>query len=237
MKSTYFTIKRYVYAVCCVVWLSVTYGCKKGDMGPIGPRGEQGIQGIQGERGTDGQKGDKGDRGATGPKGEKGDKGDRGPQGERGPQGPRGTTGEQGPPGTANVMYSDWLDPDWNRTNTPDRKLHHFAIPELTDEFLDNGGIALLYIRINILVNAPEISLMPRETTILNARAYSVILPDVNAISVMVTKGDALTIPSALADAEFKYVLIPGGVNISGLAAKGISLDDYQQVRLALGIK
>ena len=45
-----------------------------------------------------------GEDGATGPQGA------QGPAGPAGPQGDPGAQGEQGDPGTANVMYSDWVD-------------------------------------------------------------------------------------------------------------------------------
>lgn len=204
---------------------------KEGPQGPAGPQGPQGEQGIAGEQGPSGA------TGATGPKGEKGDRGPAGPRGATGATGSRGPRGEQGPPGTANVMYSDWLDPNWNRSNTQDRKLHHFWVSQLTDEFLDNGGIALVYIRIEIAINAPEISLLPRQTTILNAYAYSAILPRLHVISVMLGNGNALHIPPALADATFKYVLIPGGVNISRLSNPLPDLSDYHAVCEYYGIQ
>lgn len=223
--------------------LMMLSSCKKeGPAGPSGPQGERGLQGEQGQQGPKGDQGDagpagpRGTTGATGPRGATGPAGPRGVTGPAGPQGPRGATGEQGPAGTANVMYSDWLDPDWNRSNTPVRKVHHFQVPEITDEFLDNGGIVLVYIRIEIAINAPEISLLPRQTMILNAYAYSAVLPNRHAISIMLGNGNALTIPDALADAKFKYVLIPGGVHISARAENGINLNNYQQVKQAFGI-
>ncbi|QEC51087.1 collagen triple helix repeat protein [Anseongella ginsenosidimutans] len=205
----------------------------QGDLGPAGPAGSQGPRGAAGAQGPNGETGPQGPRGATGPQGETGP---QGPRGATGPQGPRGATGPQGPPGTANIMYSDWIDPTWNRTNTPDRKVHHINVPEFTDAFFNNGGIVLVYIRIEIAIGAPEVSLIPRQTTILNADAYCATLPDLSVISILLTKGDALTIPHALADAKFKYVLIPGGVDISGLAARGIHLEDYQEAKRFLGI-
>ncbi|MEC3881496.1 hypothetical protein [Parapedobacter sp. 10938] len=203
----------------------------QGEQGTAGPQGERGEQGAQGDRGPKGDKGDQGDAGPAGPRGATGAQGPRGATGAQGPRGATGPAGPQGPPGTANVMYSDWINPDWNRANTPDRKLHHFNIPELTPDFLNNGGIALVYIRIEIAINSPEVSLIPRQTTILNANVYSAILPRLRSISIMMTKGDALTIPPALNDAEFKYVLIPGGVDISAVTQLGINTDDYLRAK------
>lgn len=42
--------------------------------------------------------------------GEIGPQGPKGEQGQVGAEGPAGQDGEQGEPGTANVIYSDWLD-------------------------------------------------------------------------------------------------------------------------------
>lgn len=215
---------RLMVTLLFISMAGVFTACEK--EGPIGPQGEQGVRGEKGDQGKKGDRGEKGDRGNTGP---------AGPRGATGPRGPRGATGPQGPPGAVNIMYSDWLDPNWNRSNTSSRKLHHFSVPELTSAFLDNGGVVLIYIRIAIVVNAPEVSLIPRQTVILNANVYSSVLPELKSVSIMVTKGDALTIPQALDKAEFKYVLIPGGVDISALAPAGINADDYLKAKQHLG--
>ena len=54
-----------------------------GAVGPQGPQGEQGPAGPQGDAGADGAQGE---------------------------QGVEGEQGEQGDPGTANVIYSDWIE-------------------------------------------------------------------------------------------------------------------------------
>src|SRR3954471_16623721 len=73
-------------------------------------------------------------KGDPGPQGDKGDKGDAGAQGAK------GATGGKGDPGTANVLYSDWLD----LTFTQDPSGIFFAqIDEdkLTDDILSKGEI------------------------------------------------------------------------------------------------
>src|SRR3546814_16208510 len=46
-----------------------------------------------------------------GPPGPAGAAGEQGPRGETGATGPKGAKGD---PGTANVIYSDWIPVDWN---------------------------------------------------------------------------------------------------------------------------
>lgn len=73
--------------------------------------------------------------------GPSGPDGPQGPQGKQGPEGPQGPRGEEG---TANVIYSEWFDVDWNGVNTDTQKTMNIDIPEITEDFLDNG-VVLVY--------------------------------------------------------------------------------------------
>lgn len=97
----------------------------------------------------DGAPGPKGDPGTIGPKGDKGDEGDTGPQGEK---------------GTANVIYSNWMDFDWNANDDLTFKQMTIDVPEITEEFLEEGGVVLLYLKANsstgltVMVQLPYLS-------------------------------------------------------------------------------
>ena len=136
-------------------------GCEpeEGPVGPEGPQGEQGIQGIRGEpgpqgpEGPQGPQGEQGPRGETGPRGEQGARGLQGPQGEQGPQGPLGPQGVQGEPGTANVIYSEWINFNlntWTASFTffgQTRREYHIDVTEITAAILSSGTV-MVYIRL-----------------------------------------------------------------------------------------
>src|SRR5690606_30967211 len=95
-------------------------------------------------RGDKGDKGDKGDTGATGPRGATGTTGSRG---ATGPAGPRGATGAKGDPGTANVIYSDWITPTWAGSITY-QKTFDIDASDITGDILSHGTV-LVYLGIS----------------------------------------------------------------------------------------
>ncbi|QEC54108.1 collagen-like protein [Anseongella ginsenosidimutans] len=98
---------------------------KEGPPGPDGAVGEQGPKGEPGATGPTGDKGASGPKGATGPKGPKGD------------PGPQGLKGEKG---TANVIYSDWMDIERD-LDTQLKNEMYVTVPQLTREFLNVGVV------------------------------------------------------------------------------------------------
>lgn len=196
MKATNF-IKSVIYVF---IFAAIT-SCSKDD-GEQGPQGEQGIQGEQG------------------PQGEQGVQGEQGPQGEQGEQGEQGPQGEQGEPGTANVMYSEWIDQDWNFTDGTNFKTMLVDDVNLNDSFLENGGIVLGFFRFQENVPFP---LPYQNFTSNNIRTfYAVHFSDGGNVrfSIQSTDGTDLTTDEVNGtgpgvNAQFKYVLIPGGTPIT----------------------
>jgi hypothetical protein len=76
---------------------------------------------------------------------EDGEDGAMGLQGDPGPQGPEG---EQGEPGTANVMYSEWLDVEWNGADESAYKRMDIVEPLITEEFMETGTV-LMYLNLS----------------------------------------------------------------------------------------
>lgn len=166
-------------------------------------------------------------------------KGDTGPAGATGVNGANGSTGPQGPKGdtgTANVIYSQWLDVDF----LPDT-LHNgnvidtigfyanVAAPKL-DSLMISKGEMKVYINLGSLADpfvAPlpyfdvysGISLSPT-FSIQNIFIYS------NADASTVTQNNVKYL-------QYRYVLIPGGVG--GVAAH-TDWNDYNQVKATLGL-
>ncbi len=83
---------------------------------------------------------------ACGKDGDTGPAGPAGPQGAQGPGGAAGPQGPQGEPGTANVIYSDWLDVGYDEDTTViavgDTLFRYFSgidVPKLTADIASKG--------------------------------------------------------------------------------------------------
>src|SRR5699024_8240578 len=81
--------------------------------------------------------------GPAGPQGEQGPQGELGPQGEHGPQGEQGPQGEEG---TDNVIYSDWIDIEWDK-DEPVIKVMAFDEPRVLENDFQNKGTILMYLK------------------------------------------------------------------------------------------
>lgn len=75
-------ITNLVKGMMIVMVSLLIFSCSDGEDGAIGPAGQDGVNGVDGTNGTDGS------------------------------NGADGVDGEGGPPGTANVIYSDWIATD-----------------------------------------------------------------------------------------------------------------------------
>lgn len=183
------------------------------------------------------------DDGAPGPKGDKGDTGETGAKGDKGEEGP------QGPEGTANVMYSDWMEFNWNMTN--DRTFKQMAIQEaaITDDFLESGGILLVYLRASNPNGQIFVTSLPYflGTTYLYAIASIIPDPDPNFpedfISGILLNNVALDGSTTVTtfqdepegvDYEFRYILIPGGTPLPDTSNGRYKFKDvdYEELKL-----
>lgn len=200
---------------------------KEGPAGPGGPQGEQGASGA---------KGDKGDPGDTGPRGETGATGPRGATGATGPRGATGAKGDKGDPGTANVMYSDWFAPVWSR-DEPDFKQLRLTEPTLTTDFLSKG-VVLVYYRRQPNSATRYDYLLPQTFYKVDGsvdRIYeSYVYGNGIYINVRSFDGPLTSNEAGAAVTRFRYVLIPGGVDISALERSGVDLNNYDEVVKAL---
>lgn len=127
-----------IAATFCTIFLFQS--CKKGDVGPAGPKGEPGAQGAPGMNGATGAQGNTGATGSTG---------------ATGATGATGTQGSKGATGSANVVSTNWIDYNWNSTNTATLKVMDYEIPQniinatgyssLYNLLFVGGGIVLVY--------------------------------------------------------------------------------------------
>ena len=173
---------------------------------------------------------------------QKGDAGPAGPKGDTGANGAAGAAGAQGPKGdsgTANVIYSAWLDvvyvPDTFRnagvldtagfsTNIPAAKLTAAII---------NGGEVKVYWNFGTSAS-PAVAPLP----------YFDVFYDVISIQpefyvgriFLYSTGNYSTINNnGVKRNQYRYIIIPGGVNAR--VAQPVDWNDYNKVKEYLGLK
>ncbi len=79
---------------------------------------------------------------------EDGEDGENGPQGDPGEKGEQGEMGEKGDDGVPGIVFSDWIDINWNVLDEDDEKQASIADPAINKEFIENSGIVLMYLRL-----------------------------------------------------------------------------------------
>lgn len=220
MKTKMKIIGRF-FSVLCVVGLLLA--CEKdgveGPIGPQGPQGEQGVAGPQGPAGEDGEAlgvpGPQGEQGEQGPAGAQGEPGPAGPQGPQGENGVDGQDGQQGDPGTANVIYSDWIASEFPASISSDFDQWEMFAPELTQEIHDTG-VVLVYARKGTFIYPVPVTFFDSVDENWNFR-----LLDINdtLIAIRVHSIDGSNIGTPFLNGDFRYILIPGGVASSGKTA------------------
>jgi hypothetical protein len=148
-----------------------------------------------------------------------GDPGPAGPQGQQGivgEKGAQGPEGEKGDPGTANVIYSEWLDLEWNGINDPDYKTMRIQEPMITSEFVEKGGVSLFFIR---AVNEDITIVIPIPYQFGNVNLFSAtqIISGVTTLGLIALSQDGSPISEdQFAGLKVRYVLIPGGTLTTG---------------------
>lgn len=176
----------------------------------------------------------KGDPGPAGQQGQKGDKGDKGDTGAGGPG------GSKGDPGTANVIYSDWLDvaykPDTvHRAGGTIDTLGYYAIitaPKLTTSILNSGELKV-YVNQNSAAD-PVITSLPY--TDLRSGLYISYVAYQQAIQ-LESNGDISTVQNnaGVKLRQYRYILIPGGV--AARKTNAVNWNNYNEVKAYLGLK
>ncbi|MEG3659326.1 collagen-like protein [Arenibacter palladensis] len=172
-------------------------------------------------------------------KGEDGEDGLPGPQGEQGIQGEQGPQGE---PGTANIMYSDWMPIVWNLSNTPYNKQMLIADERVTEEFINSGGIILVYLKLSV-AGGPT-AMVPLPIINDDDKLYFAYFKEDEETEGVAIIFDSLNntdpLPEDYLDDGYslRYVLIPGGLDLSGKGEMKTDWDKmtYEQLAERLGI-
>lgn len=161
-------------------------------------------------------------KGDPGPAGEKGDKGDTGAQ---------GATGSKGDPGTANVLYSDWLDLGFSLDQASGVFFTQINETKVTEDLLSKGEIKVF---INLGTAAQKVvaplPFVSGEVQITPAYATGVIELDAN-----VNASTATDQTTGNKFRQYRYVLIPGGAHVR--MNKQINWNNYEEVKNYLGLK
>ena len=156
--------------------------------------------------------------------------GPAGASGPAGPQGPGGPAGPNGQPGTANVIYSDWIDTttwvaDTVHNGATVDTLGFFAdlaVPALDTNILNHGEIKV-YINLSTDPTFPIVFALPFN----NGSTFidQVFAPNVIELS---------SNNPGLQGLPVRYILIPGGTHAR--TAK-INWNNYNEVKAYLGLK
>ncbi len=160
--------------------------------------------------------------GPQGPAGTDGTNGTNGAPGAQGSQGPAGPQGPQGNTGTANVIYSGWTkktNANWVNVNTT-ASTTTLEAPALTADLLSSGTV-LVYIRYNLVV-------YPLAHTF-NANIGTIDFSIVPGVITIRNYIDFVKLVKPLGDADFRYVLIPGGTQAR--AAAPVDYKNYEAVK------
>ena len=175
-------------------------------------------------------------------KGDTGPAGPAGAAGAAGPAGPAGATGPKGDTGTANVIYSPWLDVTYNALDTihnPDGTIDtvlwgaSITATKLTQAIIDKGEIKV-YFNWGTQAN-PDVSPLPildpfftglvinPEFVVQRIDLYS------NFNAGTVTQGGQKYL-------QYRYILIPGSVASGRLAKPAINWNNYNEVKAYFGL-
>lgn len=160
-----------------------------------------------------------------------GDAGPAGPAGPGGPAGPAGSQGPKGDTGTANVIYSSWLDVTYETDADSATWVAGIDVPKLDQEMLSTGEIKV-YLNLGA-ANDPVIVPLPYFDGgfIINVRMFEQVIALMSNANLS-TYTDEDTGDKAQ---QVRYVLIPGGT--AARKAAGIDWNDYQQVKKYLNLK
>ncbi|WP_205686969.1 hypothetical protein [Chitinophaga rhizosphaerae] len=182
---------------------------------------------------------------ACGKDGDTGPAGPAGPAGPGGAAGPGGPAGPKGDTGTANVIYSDWLDVgfpeiDTNVVAVGDTIFTFFGgmnAPKITADILAKGDIKV-YINFRTAANPLVMPLPVADFAFFGAFVNITPLFTVGAVN-LVSNIDAGTGLNAQNEKvwQYRYILIPGGVAARKAAGADVDWNNYKSVQKYLNLK
>jgi len=180
--------------------------------------------------------------------------GPEGPIGPEGPVGPAGPTGQTGPPGSANVLYSDWVTTTAASWGTANIALYNAIFnfdrqaPAITDQIL-NTGLVFVYMRdfpafgATGVVKDPAIVPLPYLSDVDFLDMYDFVMPQPGVIRHLYKSVDPWA-NTTLAGIRLRYVIIPGGgsvrmdgeFKVNGYTLAELKSMPYHEITQVLGI-
>jgi hypothetical protein len=169
----------------------------------------------------------------------KGDTGPAGPAGAAGPAGPAGAAGPKGDTGTANVIYSGWLDVTFrpvkdSATGDTLAWVGSISAPKITNTILTTGTVKV-YLNAGTAAQ-PVVFTLPITdlfalTGVLNLNVYFT----QGTINMYSTEDASTFTDQGQKVWQYRYVIIPGGV--SARTGNTINWNNYAEVKAYLGWK
>ena len=169
----------------------------------------------------------------------KGDVGPAGAAGAAGPQGPVGPTGPKGDTGTANVIYSAWLDVAYTADTVHNGAIidtigffANITASKLTNAILTSGEMKV-YLNIGNSAN-PDVVPLPYFDVYTGISVTVDFLPQriflySNLNAGTITQGGQKFL-------QYRYILIPGSVP-GGRLLQPVDWNNYNEVKAYLGLK
>ncbi len=150
---------------------------------------------------------------------EDGPEGPQGPAGEQGLQGEQGPKGDEGDPGTANVLYSDWINfntATWRMVTEFSRVTQLYDIEEsqITDEVM-NSGLVMVYIKFGGSPNPRPLPMTGYINTSTKEQLIWYRLALGKIILVFHNLNDNANPGTFGSGNQYRYVIIPGGTPLS----------------------
>lgn len=164
-----------------------------------------------------------------GPAGPAGPQGPTGAAGANGAAGPAGPAGPAGAPGTANVIYSAWLDVTYTPNADSSVWIAQIAAPQMVDSILNKGEV-------KVYLNAGKDSTTKNFVVPLPiydpfaVRALINVYFSTQKITLAATDNVGTFTRGGAKYYQYRYILIPGG-KAAGRYANGIDWNDYNQVK------
>lgn len=152
-----------------------------------------------------------------------------GPEGPAGPQGPQGSQGPEGDPGTANVIYSEWID------LTFEDGAAEIPADALTADILNSGDIKAYW----NLGDEEDPFIVPIPAVVpisLLVEDPAEDQPDV-FIDPYYAVGSILLSCNYNFSGQFRYILIPGGTAARKAGPSVVDWNDYNSVKKYLNLK
>jgi hypothetical protein len=162
-----------------------------------------------------------------------------GSAGAQGPVGPNGPTGPAGPTGTANVIYSNWLNVKFQGTDSTGW-FAQITANALTDSIINKGDVKVYFNLGSDSADNQLIFPLPIDDILLIGALIDPYYESklIHMVATVDVSSDSLR---GYHYFQYRYILIPGGINTGGRMNGGINAtvnwNDYKQVKKYLGLK